>query len=167
MGIWSATDKSRKFLEVWLYIYHSTVSHWIPNYSQAPSVLYKHRKSKNSLFFKPVTKLLQLPVTCLQKFWGGVGLPQNHPTQLALIWSLCGGLSMSTIDGALMVQSFLPLKVLRKSQRFCTKNITSVFPSPEKAFRPLEWLQIHLPSFDFLISEVPCWTSHVFKALFP
>lgn len=60
-------------------------------------MLDKHRGSKNSLCLRPVTKLLQLPVTSLQKFWRGVELPQNHPT---LIWGLGGGSSMSGIDGA-------------------------------------------------------------------
>lgn len=41
-----------------------------------------------------------------------------------------------------------------KSQWFCSKNFTSVFPSHEQTFRPLGLLQIHLPSFDFLISAV-------------
>lgn len=100
MGIWNATDKSRKFLEIWLYIYYSIILHWSPNYGQAPFVLDKHRKSKNSLCFRPVTKLLQLPVTSLQKFRRGVELCQNCPTQLTLIWGLYGGLSMSSIDGA-------------------------------------------------------------------
>lgn len=44
MGIWSATDKSRKFLEVWLHICYSIISHWSPNYRQASFVLDKQRK---------------------------------------------------------------------------------------------------------------------------
>lgn len=57
MGIWSATDKSRKFLEVWLHICYSIISHWSPNYRQASFVLDKQRKSKNSVCFRSVTRL--------------------------------------------------------------------------------------------------------------
>lgn len=160
MGIWSATAESRKFLEVWLHIYYSIISHWSPNYRQAPFVLDKHRKSKNSLCFRSVTKQLQLPVTSLQNFCRGVELPQNHSTQLTLVWGLCGGSSMSSSDGACFNPFYHTYLGITKSQRFCTKNFNSLFPSHEQTFRPLKWLQIHLPSFDFLISAVSC-TSHM------